>query len=533
MTDFTRETSTESTGYSSSSYVAPRRRPTKSVSTTNEVERREAYILEAGKKDQVAQARLEQLFDEGSMEEIGAAVTHRTTNFGLDKKRIPGDGVITACGLVDGRPVYAFAQDRTVLGGSLGEAHAHKIARLQDLALRAGAPFVAINDSGGARIQEGVDALGGYGEIFRRNVRASGVIPQISLIAGPCAGGAVYSPALTDFVGMVDNSSCMFLTGPRVVKKVTFEEITVDELGGAKTHSKKTGVSHFAWKNDIEAIAGVKRLLSYLPSNHRQAPPFQPTSEDPELVDGRFEEVVPSNLRKPYDIRKVVELVVDEGSFFEVQKRWAKSLVVGFGRLGGHVVGIVANQPRIKAGVLDIESSRKGARFIRTCNAFGIPLISLIDVPGFMPGSKQEFGGVIDHGAKLLYAYCEATVPKLSVILRKAYGGAYIVMSSKHVGGDINLAWPTAEIAVMGAPGAVEVLNRREIAAAADPDARTDELIAAYEEKFLNPDIAASRGYLDAVIDPAHTRRLLHRYLRMMRDKTEWMPQKRNPNNPL
>ncbi len=494
---------------------------------------REKLLLEAGRKDKVAHARLEQLFDPGTMDEVGSQVVHRTENFGLGAKRIPGDGVVTATGLVDGRPVYAFSQDRTVLGGSLGEAHAKKIARLQDMALRAGAPFIAINDSGGARIQEGVDALGGYGEIFRRNVAASGVIPQISLIAGPCAGGAVYSPALTDFVGMVKGSSFMFLTGPRVVKQVTFEDISVDDLGGAKTHAKKTGVSHFAWKNDVVAIDEVRRLLSYLPSNHHEKPPVVEFNGDAEQFDDEIAELVPKNTRKPYDVRKVIDRIVDVDSFFETQKGWARNLVVGFGRLGGHVVGIVANQPRIKAGVLDIDASRKGARFIRTCNAFNIPLVSLVDVPGFMPGSKQEHGGVIDHGAKLLYAYCEATVPKLSVIMRKAYGGAYIVMSSKHVGGDLNFAWPTAEIAVMGAAGAVEVLNRREIAAADDPEVKTRELVDAYEDKFLNPSIAASRGYLDAVIDPGETRRRLHRGLRMMRDKREWMPSRRNANNPL
>lgn len=492
----------------------------------------EEVLRSADRKTSVARARLERFFDAGSMEEIGGGVVHRSTDFGLEEKRVPGDGVITAMGLVEGRPVYAFSQDRTVLGGSLGRAHAMKIARLQDLALRAKAPFVAINDSGGARIQEGVDALGGYGEIFRRNVASSGVIPQISLIAGPCAGGAVYSPALTDFVGMVKDQSFMFLTGPRVVKTVTFEDVTVEELGGASTHGKKTGVSHFVWKNDVEALDEVRRLLSYLPSNHREAAPYVPTQDDPERV-GDFQGLVPLNTRKPYDIRKVVELLVDEGSFFEVQSKWARNLVVGFGRLGGHVVGLVANQPRERAGVLDISASRKGARFIRTCNAFGIPLVTLIDVPGFMPGRKEEHGGAIDHGAKLLYAYCEATVPKLSVILRKAYGGAYIVMSSQHVGGDVNLAWPNAEIAVMGAQGAVEVLNRREIAAAEDPEARAGELKAEYEEKFLSPAIAVERGYVDAVIDPAQTRRRLYRHLRMLLTKEERLPGRRHGNGPM
>ncbi len=499
----------------------------------DEVAQREQRLIEAGRKQSVAYDRLEQLFDEGTMDEIGADVLHRTENFGLGDKRIPGDGVVTACGLVNGRPVYAFSQDRTVLGGSLGEAHAKKIARLQDQAIRAGAPFVAINDSGGARIQEGVDALGGYGEIFRRNVQASGVIPQISLIAGPCAGGAVYSPALTDFVGMVEESSFMFLTGPRVVKKVTFEDISVEDLGGAVTHSNESGVSHFVWDDDVEAINNVRQLLSYLPSNKDEDPPYVDTGDDPQRTEEAFREIVPDNNRRPYDIRDIIDLVVDHDTFFEVQPDWAKNICVGFGRLGGHVIGLIGNQPKGKAGVLDIDASRKGARFIRTCNAYGIPLVSLVDVPGFMPGKTQEHGGVIDHGAKLLYAYCEATVPKISVILRKAYGGAYIVMSSKHVGGDVNLAWPSAEIAVMGANGAVEVLNRKEIAAADDPKERTEELVDEYEDKFLNPDIAASRGYIDAVIEPSDTRRRIHRHLRMMRDKSEWMPERRNPNNPL
>lgn len=490
-------------------------------------------IVENRRKVSVARARLERLFDDGTMEEIGGEVTHRVNDFGLEKRRIPGDGVVTACGLVDGRPVYSFAQDRTVLGGSLGQAHAQKITRLQDLAIRAGAPLVAINDSGGARIQEGVDALGGYGEIFRRNVQASGVIPQISLIAGPCAGGAVYSPALTDFVGMVEGSSFMFLTGPKVVKTVTFEDITVEELGGATTHAFKTGVSHFAWKNDVEAIDNTRKLLSYLPSNNREHAPFVEPEDDVERMDPAFHEIVPDDTRQPYDVRKLVDLVVDRDSFFEVHAHWAKNVVVGFGRLGGHVVGIVANQPAELAGVLDIDASRKAARFIRTCNGFHIPIVSLVDVPGFLPGRQQEHGGVIDHGAKLLYAYCEATVPKLSVIVRKSYGGAYIVMSSKHVGGDINLAWPHAEIAVMGAQGAVEILNRRDIAAADDPDAKKDELIDEYEQKFLNPSIAAQRGYLDAVIEPHDTRRKLYRYLRVLMNKREWMPPKRHGNMPV
>jgi acetyl-CoA carboxylase carboxyltransferase component len=489
-------------------------------------------FLDNKKNISVARARLEALYDDGTMEEIGAEVTHRVNDYGLEDKKIPGDGVVTACGMVDGRPVYAFAQDRTVLGGSLGEAHAKKITRLQDLALKAGAPLVAINDSGGARIQEGVDALGGYGEIFRRNVKASGVIPQISAIMGPCAGGAVYSPSLTDFVGMVDGSSFMFLTGPKVVKTVTFEDISTEELGGAVTHGNETGVSHFVWEDDKEGIEYIKKILSYMPSNNRENPPVVETDDELDRMDTDFHDAVPDDTSKAYDVRNIVELVADRDSFMEVHKGWAENIVVGLARLGGHPIGIIANQPDQQAGVLDIDASRKGARFIRTCNAFNIPLVSLVDVPGFLPGKHQEHDGVIDHGAKLLYAYCEATVPKLSVIMRKAYGGAYIVMSSKHVGGDINLAWPSAEIAVMGAKGAVEILNRREIAAADDPEAKKDELVDEYEEKFLNPDHAAKRGYLDDVIEPHETRRKLSRYLQILLNKREWMPPKRHGNMP-
>jgi acetyl-CoA carboxylase carboxyltransferase component len=489
-------------------------------------------FLDNKKNISVARARLEALYDDGTMEEIGAEVTHRVNDYGLEDKKIPGDGVVTACGMVDGRPVYAFAQDRTVLGGSLGEAHAKKITRLQDLALKAGAPLVAINDSGGARIQEGVDALGGYGEIFRRNVKASGVIPQISAIMGPCAGGAVYSPSLTDFVGMVDGSSFMFLTGPKVVKTVTFEDISTEELGGAVTHGNETGVSHFVWEDDKEGIEYIKKILSYMPSNNRENPPVVETDDELDRMDTDFHDAVPDDTSKAYDVRNIIELVADKDSFLEVHEGWAENICVGLARLGGHPIGIIANQPDQQAGVLDIDASRKGARFIRTCNAFNIPLISLVDVPGFLPGKHQEHDGVIDHGAKLLYAYCEATVPKLSVIMRKAYGGAYIVMSSKHVGGDINLAWPSAEIAVMGAKGAVEILNRREIAAADDPEAKKDELVDEYEEKFLNPDHAAKRGYLDDVIEPHETRRKLSRYLQILLNKREWMPPKRHGNMP-
>ena len=531
-TDATTTSAPKSSEAKSSDATTTEEQPSREAALAKAKEAREA-IVKQPRKVSVARARLEMLFDKGSMEEIGAEVLHRATNFGLDKKQIPGDGVITACGKVDGRPVFAFAQDRTILGGSLGEAHAQKIARLQDLALRSGAPFIAINDSGGARIQEGVDSLAGYGEIFRRNTMASGVIPQISLIMGPCAGGAVYSPALTDFVGMVDGSSYMFLTGPKVVKTVTFEDITVEELGGGRTHAQQTGVASLLFEDDKQAIEQTRRLLSYLPSNNQETPPIVPCDDCFERMDPEFHAIVSDDPRQPYDIRKVVDLVVDTDTFFEIHENWAKNVVVGFARMGGHSVGIIANQPLTLAGVLDIDSSRKAARFIRTCNAFNVPIISLVDVPGFLPGRHQEHGAVIDHGAKLLYAYCEARVPKLSVILRKAYGGAYIVMSSKHVGGDINLAWPRAEIAVMGAAGAVEVLNRREIAAADDPEAKTEELKQAYEDKFLNPDIAAQRGYLDAVIEPHETRRKLIRFLELLLNKREWMPPKRNGNVPV
>lgn len=480
----------------------------------------------------VARARLEALFDAGTFDEIGDRVLHRCDLFGLDGKRIPGDGVITGVGTVDGRTVYAFAQDRTVLGGSLGEAHAHKIARLQDMALGAKAPFVAINDSGGARIQEGVEALGGYGEIFIRNVRASGVIPQISVICGPCAGGAVYSPALTDFVFMVDGSSYMFLTGPKVVKTVTFEDVTVEELGGGRTHTQQTGVAQFLYPTDLEALGGVRRLLSYLPAHWQESAPVASKSDPIERFCPDVSQSFPDSPRTPYDVRDLIGPIIDRDSFLEVHAGWAKNLVVGFARLAGRSVGVVANQPLHQAGCLDIDASRKGARFIRTCNAFGIPLVSVVDVPGFLPGTDQEHRGVIDHGAKLLYAYCEATVPKLSVITRKAYGGAYIVMSSKHVGGDVNLAWPSAQIAVMGAKGAVEVLFRRKLANEPDPDAAALEHERSYEDTFLTPDQAAGRGFIDAVIEPAETRRKLARFLLRLERKSQHLPAKRHGNIP-
>lgn len=485
------------------------------------------------RKRSVARARIERLLDPGTFEEIGAQVLHRSTDFGLEKKRLPGDGVITGMGKVEGRPVFLFAQDRTVLGGSLGQAHAAKIAKIYDLALASRVPVIGINDSGGARIQEGVDSLGGYGEIFRRNVAASGLIPQISLIFGPCAGGAVYSPALTDFIGMVSDQSYMFLTGPRVVKTVTFEDISVEALGGANVHSETSGVSHLLFSNETEAFEQTRRLLSYLPSSCDEAPPFRESSDPIDRMPQELGQLVPENTKQSYDIRDVVTSVVDRDSFFEVHAMWAPNVVVGLARLGGHSVGIVANQPLHMAGVLDSNASRKAGRFIRTCNAFQIPIVSFVDVPGFLPGSDQEYNGVINHGAKLLYAYCEATVPKLSVILRKAYGGAYIVMSSKHIGGDINLAWPTAEIAVMGAKGAVEILYARELRSHDEPQQRRNELEEEYKQEFLSPARAAQRGYIDEVITPCETRRKLFRYLEAIRSKQTTPLPRRNGNIPL
>ena len=503
--------------------------PTPAASAPNDAEI--AAVGEA-RRVSVARARLEALFDPGTFDEIGDRVLHRSTLFGMEKKQIPGDGVITGVGTVDGRTVYAFAQDRTVLGGSLGEAHALKIARLQDMALAAGAPFVGINDSGGARIQEGVEALGGYGEIFMRNVRSSGQIPQISVICGPCAGGAVYSPALTDFVFMVDGSSYMFLTGPKVVKTVTFEDVTVEELGGGRTHSEKTGVSHFLYPTDLEALAGVRKLLSFLPANWKERPPIVEGADPTDRLCPEVLDIFPESSRTPYDVRGIIDNVFDRSSFLEVHAGWAQNIVVGFARLAGRSVGVVANQPLEQAGCLDINASRKGARFIRTCNAYGIPIISIVDVPGFLPGCDQEHQGVINHGAKLLYAYCEATVPKLAVITRKSYGGAYIVMSSKHVGGDVNLAWPTAQIAVMGAKGAVEVLFRRKLAGEADPEAAALEAERHYEETFLTPDQATGRGFVDAVIEPAETRRKLARFLLRTETKNTARPERKHGNIP-
>lgn len=479
-----------------------------------------------------ARERLHFLFDEGTFEEIGMLVTHRSTNFGLDKQKILGDGVVTGYGYVNGRLIYAFAQDFTVLGGSLAEAHAQKICRIMDLAMDNGAPVIGLNDSGGARIQEGVVSLGGYADIFFRNTKASGVIPQISLIMGPCAGGAVYSPALTDFIMMVENTSYMFVTGPNVVKTVTHEEVTAEELGGASTHSTKSGVAHFTAANEVDAINKLKELLAFMPQNcEEDAPAVDYTKKDERRED--LNKVIPANPNTPYDIKEVVEGIVDKESFMEVHKDYAENIVVGFARLGGKSLGIVANQPAYLAGVLNIEASTKAARFVRFCDCFNIPLLVLEDVPGFLPGTDQEWNGIINHGAKLLYAFSEATVPRITVITRKAYGGAYDVMNSKHIGADMNYAWPSAEIAVMGAKGASEIIFKREISAAEDSEAKWKEKEAEYAELFANPYNAAARGYVDDVIEPAETRNTLIKAFKMLENKVVTLPKKKHGNIPL
>lgn len=480
----------------------------------------------------VARPRLSALFDEGIFEELGANVSHRCVDFGMDRKQAPGDGVVTALGRVDGRPVVAYSQDRAVLGGSLGLEHARKICRALDMAMNIKAPFVGINDGGGARIQEGVDSLAGYGEIFTRNVAASGRIPQISLVAGPCAGGAVYSPALTDFVVMVEGQSYMFLTGPKVVRSVTFEETSAEALGGGRVHYEYTGVSHLLYESDLDAIKGVRKLLSYLPASSSEPPPFVPCEDDLDRECPDLEELIPASAKAPYDVRHVISDLADNESFFEIAAGFAPNVVIGFARLGGHPVGIVANQPDVLAGVLDIQSSRKAGRFIRTCDAFRIPIVTLVDVPGFLPGVDQEHGGAIAHGAKLLYAYCEASVPKLTVIMRKAFGGAYIVMGSKHVGGDINYAWPSAQIAVMGATSGVEIVHRRELAQAEDPTSLLQQRVSEYESKFMTPRQAAERGYIDAVIQPSQTRKKLIFSLTALAGKEVERPPRRHGNLP-
>ncbi|WP_199235529.1 acyl-CoA carboxylase subunit beta [Oceanicaulis sp.] len=476
-----------------------------------------------------ARERLDVLLDEGSFEEFDMFVEHDCTEFGMADKKIPGDGVVTGSGTINGRLVYVFAKDFTVFGGSLSAAHARKICKVQDAALKNGAPIIGLFDAGGARIQEGVDALGGYAEIFQRNTLASGVIPQISVIMGPCAGGDVYSPAITDFIFMVKDTSYMYVTGPDVVKTVTNEIVTHEELGGASVHAKKSGVAEGAFENDIEALVQVRRLIDFLPASNREEPPVREVFDAPDRVEPSLDTLVPPNPNKPYDIKELIQKVADEGDFFEIAPDYATNIVVGFGRLEGQTVGFVANQPLSLAGVLDIDASKKAARFVRFCDAFEIPLITFVDVPGFLPGTKQEYGGLIKHGAKLLFAYAEATVPKLTVITRKAYGGAYDVMASKHLRGDINYAWPTAEIAVMGAKGAAEIIHRKDLG---DAD-KMAEHVKEYEDRFANPFVAASRGFLDDVIQPHGTRHRLIKALRTLRNKELTNPWKKHDNIPL
>ena len=485
----------------------------------------------AGKK--TARERLEVLLDKGSFAELDRFVVHQSNDFGMEGQRIPGDGVVTGSGRIHGRPVFAFAQDFTVFGGSLSEAYARKICKIMDLAMKTGVPIIGLNDSGGARIQEGVVSLAGYADIFLRNTLASGVVPQISAVMGPCAGGAVYSPAITDFIFMVKHSSYMFVTGPDVIKAVTHEEVSFEELGGASTHGTTSGVAHFAADSEDECLALIRELMTFLPQNNAEDPPIRPTTDPADRADDLLQQVVPDQPNKPYDIKDIVRPVLDDRYFFEVQAEYAPNIVIGFGRLGGRPVGVVANQPAHLAGCLDISASLKAARFVRFCDCFNVPLVTFVDVPGFLPGTAQEFGGIIKHGAKLLYAYCEATVPKLTVITRKAYGGAYDVMSSKHIRGDANFAYPTAEIAVMGPEGAVNILYRREMDAVKDPAALRQEKTREYREKFANPYIAAERGYVDEVIEPRETRLRLTQALDVLHTKRETNPPRKHGNMPL
>ena len=501
-------------------------------------ERREAARLGGGQKridaqhgrgKLTARERVELLLDEGSFEEFDMFVTHRCTEFGMENQKPAGDGVVAGWGTINGRLVYVFSQDFTVLGGSVSETHARKICKIMDMAVQNGAPIIGINDSGGARIQEGVDSLAGYGEVFQRNITASGVVPQISVIMGPCAGGAVYSPAMTDFIFMVKDSSYMFVTGPDVVKTVTNEQVTAEELGGAGTHTKKSSVADAAFENDVEALAEVRRLVDFLPSNNREKPPVRPFFDAPDRIEPSLDTLVPDNPNTPYDMKELILKLADEGDFYEIQEEFARNIVTGFIRLEGRTVGVVANQPMVLAGCLDIDSSRKAARFVRFCDAFEIPILTLIDVPGFLPGTSQEYGGVIKHGAKLLYAYGEATVPMVTVITRKAYGGAYVVMSSKHLRSDFNYAWPTAEIAVMGAKGATEIIHRADLGDA-------DKIVkhtADYEERFANPFVAAERGFVDEVIMPRTTRKRIARAFASLRNKQTQLPWKKHDNIPL
>ncbi len=480
-----------------------------------------------------ARERLDLLLDEGTFVEQDMFVTHRTTAFGMEEQQILGDGVVTGYGRIGGRLMYVYSQDFTVFGGSLSEAHSEKICKLMDMAMKVGAPVIGLNDSGGARIQEGVVSLGAYAEIFLRNTLASGVVPQISAVLGPCAGGAVYSPAITDFIVMARNTSYMFVTGPNVVKTVTHEDVTFEELGGADAHATLSGVAHFAVDSEIEALETIRRLLSFLPGNNREDPPRIPCDDPHDREDADLDTMVPENPNKPYDMGEVIRKVVDFGDFLEVHQDYALNIVVGFARFDGRPVGIIANQPAQLAGVLDINASVKGARFVRFCDAFNIPLVTFEDVPGFLPGLEQEHGGIIKQGAKLLYAYCEATVPKITVITRKAYGGAYDVMSSKHIRGDVNLAWPTAEIAVMGPKGAVEIIFRKEIAEADDPESALDMKVEEYRQTFANPYVAARRGYIDDIIEPRITRRRVIESLEMLETKVDRNPAKKHGNIPL
>ncbi|NQZ77573.1 MAG: acyl-CoA carboxylase subunit beta [Ekhidna sp.] len=501
-----------------------------------------AQALKGGGEDRIAKQhekgkltareRIDLLLDQGSFHEIGKFVTHRATDFGMDKQKVLGDGVVTGYGTIDGRLTYVFSQDFTVFGGSLSETFAEKIVKIMDMAMKNGAPVIGLNDSGGARIQEGVVSLGGYADIFYRNTLASGVVPQISAILGPCAGGAVYSPAITDFIFMVEQSSYMFVTGPNVVKTVTQEEVTSEELGGAQTHASKSGVTHFACANEAECIRQIKQLMSYIPSNCEEEPPrvaYEIGDETRSVLD----ELMPENPNQPYDMNEVIKGIIDDDSFLEVHKDFAENIICGFGRLAGRSIGIVANQPMSMAGVLDIQSSTKGGRFVRFCDSFNVPLLVLVDVPGFLPGTDQEWNGIITNGAKLLYAFSEATVPRISVITRKAYGGAYDVMNSKHIGADMNYAWPTAEIAVMGAQGASEIIFRKEIKNADDPHAMHQEKINEYTEKFANPYIAAARGFVDEVIKPSETRSKLIDAFAMLENKVDKLPRKKHGNIPL
>ena len=507
------------------------------------LQRKNAEALLGGGQDRIdaqhkkgkltARERVDLLMDAGSFEEIGKFVMHRSKDFGLDKEYYLGDGVVTGYGTINGRLVYVFSQDFTVFGGSLSETHAEKIVKIMDLAMKNGAPVIGLNDSGGARIQEGVVSLGGYADIFYRNTLASGVVPQISAVMGPCAGGAVYSPAITDFILMVENTSYMFVTGPNVVKTVTHENVTSEELGGASTHSTKSGITHFSCANELECIQNIKKLLSYIPQNCEDTAPPLPyevsADESREILDT----IIPDNPNQPYDMREVIEGIIDEGSFFEVHKNFGENIVVGFARLAGRSIGIVGNQPAILAGVLDINASTKAARFVRFCDCFNIPLLVLEDVPGFLPGTDQEWRGLISNGAKLLFAFCEATVPRITVITRKAYGGAYDVMNSKHIGADLNFAWPTAEIAVMGAQGAAEIIFKREIAQAEEPEAKLAEKITEYQRKFATPYRAAHRGFIDEVIMPAQTRTKLIKAFKMLENKVAKLPRKKHGNIPL